>query len=181
MMINLTRAAAVGAATIGLLLGASGQAFAAAPVPAAVSAGAAGTQACQPAGTQYNTSQSVSYIANGTSRIYGSAGGTLTIAAGTSKTISGSLQTTASAEAGVVFAKASVSVGVTIGLSKTVTTTNSYSWVVPANQNPGWIELGSAGYQISWTKGTWQSPCTWVQTGSGSILGATSNQYFTHS
>lgn len=181
MKTNLTRAAAVGAVTLGLLLGASGQAFAAAPAAATVSAGEVNPRACQPAGVQYNTTQSVSYITDGASRIYGSPGGTLTIASGTSKAISGSLQTTASAEAGVVFAKASVSVGVTIGLTRTVTTTNSYSWVVPADQNPGWIELGSAGYQINWTKGSWQSPCTWVQTGSGRVLGATSNQYFTHS
>ncbi|MDQ1653858.1 MAG: hypothetical protein QOI35_3058 [Cryptosporangiaceae bacterium] len=113
--------------------------------------------------------------------MYGQGGGTLSIAAGKTITVSGSLQGTVSAAAGVVFEQVSVSVSATVSKSSAVTTTNGFSWPVPANQNPGWIEMGAQGYQISWTQGYYRTPCIWVQTDSGTLLGVTPNVRFIHS
>lgn len=164
---------------VSLAIGAA-LAFGTVSVPAYAS-DTVGPQVCEPSGTQYTTTQYTKYIGNSSTRVYGASGGTLTISAGKQTTVSGSLQGTASAEAGVIFAKASASVGISIGLSKTVTVTNSYSWKVPASQSVGWIELGSAGYQITWSKGYYSTPCVWNRTGGGTILGATSSPYFAHS
>ncbi|MBB5866813.1 hypothetical protein F4553_000192 [Allocatelliglobosispora scoriae] len=132
-------------------------------------------------GTFYYESHTDRYIGNPNTRVYGQAGGTLSISQGQSTTVSGSLQTTVSADAGVVFAKVGTSVGVTVGLSSQVTTTIGYTWTVPSNQSTGWIEMGSHGYQISWYKGYYISPCTWKQSGSGTLLGASKNAQFAHS
>lgn len=172
----------------GLVLGAGSTAFAA-PGPVAngvtpaVCTGIA--QAVGPAPQayteSYNTSQTDKYIGNSATRVYGQSGGTLSITSGTSTTTSGSLQTTATVDANAVFAGASLAVGVTIGLSKSVTTTIGYNWTVPSTQSTGWVEMGSHGYQISWNKGHYNAPCTWVQDGSGTVLGTTSNAQFAHS
>src|SRR5882757_5200308 len=64
---------------------------------------------CSPPG--YLTSQSAVFVPNTATRVYGQSGGTLSIDKGTTKTVSGSLQTTVSADAGVIFAQVSTSVG----------------------------------------------------------------------
>jgi hypothetical protein len=112
---------------------------------------------CAPPG--YLTSQSARYIGNPATREYGRAGGTLSIAQDTTRTISGTLQTTVSADAGVIFAKVSTSVGISVG----------------------WVEMGSHGYQISWRYGSYNSSCNFVTSRSGSLSGVTSNVEFTHS
>jgi hypothetical protein len=182
MRVLIKRTVMAAALAGGILAVTSMPAFAGAPLAStpAVHESIASLQSCQ-GGVVYNTSLTSLYLGDTSTRVWGAGGGTLTIASGKSVTTSGSLQTTASAEAGVVFAKVSVSVGVTVGLSTTNTTTNSYSWPVPTSQNPGWIEMGHYGYQISWDKGIYQSPCKWVQTGSGTLRGSTGNFYFNHS
>src|SRR5205085_2653779 len=52
----------------------------------------------------------------------------------TTGTVSGSVTGTASAEAGVIFAKASVSIGVTVGASWSKSDTWSYSKPVPSGK-----------------------------------------------
>jgi hypothetical protein len=99
----------------------------------------------------------------------------LVISKATTTTVSGSLQTTVSTEANAVFAKASASVGMTIGLSKAVTTTVGGAWLVPATRNPGWLEMGARGSQMSWVAYHYNSPCTYVKEKSGKLLGPTGN------
>lgn len=174
--LNRSLFGALGAASI-LMAGMAVPANAA-PAPASVVPNS--VQVCQ-SGSVYSTTQSGRYIGNSGTRVYGKAGGNLSISSGTSTTVSGSLQTTVSAEAGAIFAKASASVGLTVGLSKTVSTTVGYSWTVPSSQPSGWIEMGAHGFQISWEKGHYNSPCTYVRDSTGNLLGATSNVEFSHS
>jgi hypothetical protein len=134
---------------------------------------------CAPPG--YLTTQSARYIGNPATREYGRSGGNLAIEQDITRTISGTLQTTVSADAGVIFAKVSTSVGVSVGLSKSVASAAGYTWRVPSNQSVGWVEMGSHGYQISWRYGSYNSSCGFVTSRSGSLSGATSNVEFTHS
>jgi hypothetical protein len=134
---------------------------------------------CSPPG--YLTSQSAQFVPNTATRVYGQSGGTLSIQKGTTTTVSGSLQTTVSADAGVIFAQVSTSVGITVGLSKAVTTTVGYSWAVPSSQPTGWLEMGAHGYQISWKYGSYNSHCQFVTTRTGSLSGVSSNVQFAHS
>jgi hypothetical protein len=131
-------------------------------------------------GYYWKTNPVYKFVGSG-QRVYGQSGGTITITKGTTKTISGSITGTTSGEANIIFAKATVSVGVTIGGSYAVTVTNAYSWQVPANQANGWVEMGSAGYRIDWQKGIYQAPCTFVTKGSGVITGVTKSPAFAHS
>lgn len=111
-------------------------------------------------------------------RVDGDPGITLSIQVNKTYAVNASLQTTASVDAGVVFAKVGGSVAATVGASSSVSTANGGAWTVPAGGQRGWLEIGSSGYQISWEKGTWQSPCTWVPAGSGTTEGATGNTSF---
>jgi hypothetical protein len=86
-----------------------------------------------------------------------------------------------SAEAGVIFAQVSTSVGVSVGLSKSVTTTVGYSWPVPASQPTGWLEMGAHGYQINWKYGSYNAHCQFVTTRTGGLSGVSSNVQFAHS
>ncbi|WP_299955380.1 hypothetical protein [uncultured Modestobacter sp.] len=138
------------------------------------------TQACSAPGTQTQTTQRGIHISKGAYRAYGQGGGTITITKGQTTTTTGTLQTTASVEAGVIFSKVSASVGVSVALSKAVTTTAGYSWTVPGT-GQGWVEMGSYGYQIHWEKGHYNSPCTWVKTSQGDLSGTTSSPDFIHS
>lgn len=129
----------------------------------------------------YHMSEKGRYIGNRNTRTYGASGGVLSISRGKTVTVTGSLTTTATAEAGVIFAQASASVGVSVGLSKAVTTTVGYTWAVPKTQPEGWVEMGSHGYTVDWTFGHYVSPCTWYVTRRGQVVGATSNVQFAHS
>jgi hypothetical protein len=133
-----------------------------------------------PPGWNYNTTQVDRYVGNRATRVFGAPGTLLQISRGTTKTVSGELQTTATVEAGVIFAKVSATVGVTVGLSMAVTTTQGGEWLVPATKPSGWFEMGAHGYQINWKKGTYVSPCRFVVADFGSLLGPTSSPYFMH-
>jgi hypothetical protein len=176
MLIRKRAALAAAAIAAALVSGTATSAMASPAAPAAVH-----PNVCVAPGTYYNTSQSSRYIGNTGTRVYGQSGGTLSITKNRTITVSGSLQTTLSADAGIVLADVSTSVGITVGLSYAVTTTTGYSWTVPSTQSTGWIEMGAHGYSISWTKGHYNSPCTWVQTGSGYMIGTTHNVQFAHS
>jgi hypothetical protein len=166
-----------GAMAAATLIAVSGSVLAAAPAQAA---SVITPQVCE-TGTFYNEHHSATYVGNGNTKVYGQGGGTLSISSGKTITVSGSLQGTVSAAAGVVFEQVSVSVSATVGRSSAVTTTNGYSWAVPKSQSTGWIEMGAHGYNISWTHGYYRTPCIWVQTDSGTLLGTTSNVQFIHS
>lgn len=167
---------ALGAAAA-VVLGGAAPAMAAAPQPHQVT-----PQLCvSPAGPYTQTSQTGIHISQGAYRAYGQGGGTITVSKGKTVTLSGTLQSTVSADAGVIFAKVSASVGVSVGLSKAVTATSSYSYAVPAGVSQGWVEMGSHGYQIHWEKGHYASPCTWIVDSSGNLSGTTDQVDFTHS
>ncbi|MGO4596932.1 hypothetical protein [Terrabacter sp. 2RAF25] len=129
----------------------------------------------------YTTSQSPTYRGDYNTRTYGKSGGTLTISLGESVTTGGSITGTTSAEAGVIFAKASVSVGVTIKKDWTSSVTRAYAWKVPSTQSTGWIEAGHHAYKVTYTKKTVVPPCTLHTDKTGTIVGNTSAIEFTHS
>ncbi|MCW2503552.1 MAG: hypothetical protein JWO79_1836 [Actinomycetia bacterium] len=166
-----------GAMAAATLIAVSGSVLAAAPAQAA---SVITPQVCE-TGTFYNEHHSATYVGNGNTKVYGQGGGTLSIAAGKTITVSGSLQGTATFEAGAIFERVSIAVSATVGRSSAVTTTNTYSWPVPKSQSTGWIEMGAHRYNISWTQGYYRTPCIWVQTDSGTLLGVTPNVRFIHS
>lgn len=130
---------------------------------------------------QYSVSTTSVYVGNIDERVYGKSGGTLTISKGTTQTWSGSITGTTTAEAGVIFAKASASVGITISSSRTQSLTVGYSWTVPSTQSTGWIEAGNRGYNVKYTKYNYLSPCKYNVLKTGTVKGVTSNVMFTHS
>ncbi|MGP9501096.1 hypothetical protein ACT3TS_02645 [Specibacter sp. AOP5-B1-6] len=134
---------------------------------------------CQ-AGYVFDTTQKDVYLPNPGKRVYATNGGTLSFTSADASTVSGSLSVTASADAGLIFTKVGLSVGVTVSHTATATTTVGYSWEVSAGQD-GWIEMGAHGYQINYTKSHYNSPCTEVIDQTDTIVGATENAWFTHS
>jgi len=147
--------------------------------PAAPAAPAAASVCDEPPGL--TTTQTARYIGNPATRTFGPRGTVLAISRGTTTTVSGSLQTTVGAEAGVIFGKVSASIGLTVGLSKAVTVTTTGTWLVPATQPLGWLEMGSHGFQISWSRYHYVTPCRRVTDRRATLLGATSNVQFAHS
>lgn len=129
----------------------------------------------------YYTTPSATYRADSDTRTYGRSGGTLTITLGESVTTGGSISGTTTAEAGVIFAKASVSVGVTIKKDWTNSVTRAYSWPVPSKQSTGWIEAGHRAYYVSYKQYRVDANCLDKLVKSGKILGNTSNIRFNHS
>ena len=144
---------------------------------------AANAAACETGST--HTSRTLThastYLGNANNRVYGQSGGTIGISYGETWTTSGTLSVSGTVKAGVVFANVSVTVGVSVSLSRGTTATSSYSWKVPKSQKSGWVERGNYGYKGSYTYGYYKSPCTWVKLGSGSYKGATARPWYTHS
>jgi hypothetical protein len=151
------------------------------PAAAVVTAPSSYAACAEVGNVYYTTTQSPTYRGDSDTRTYGRSGGTLTIALGESVTTGGSITGTTSAEAGVIFAKASVSVGVTIKKDWTSSVTRSYSWKVPSTQSTGWIEAGHHAYKVSYTKKTLVAPCNLRTDKTGTIVGNTSAIEFTHS
>lgn len=136
-----------------------------------------GTQA---AGSEYEVQAYETYVP-GDQRVYGEAGGVLNFDVGEQTTASVTVDGSTTAEAGAVFAKASLTLGISVGASSSVTTNQGYTWTVPADQPLGWIEVGRMGYQLDWQRGHYNSPCTWVQEASGSTLSVSDMIAFSHS
>lgn len=164
------------------------------PVAAAVAAGIAvaaapasladtsGTSSCPEVGqVSYTTTQTATYRGDRSTRTYGASGGVLEITLGESVTTGGSITGTISTEANAIFAKASVSVGVTIKKDWTSSVTRGYKWTVPSNQNPGWIEAGHRAYNVNYIKRQIVAPCNVKTVKTGTILGNTANVQFIHS
>ena len=163
-----------------LVLGASGALVAAVsvllPTPAsAVTTGEQQPAVCDPGGKppyySFSGKRPV-YIRAKDGRVYGQSGVTLSISKGVSKTIGGSLTGTSAAEAGAIFAKASVSLAISVQYSRTTTTTFGGSWTVPKNQSTGWLEVGTkGGYTFKWKRYHYRTPCTKVVDGHGTARG----------
>lgn len=167
-------------------LGMSGMVVAVASVLAPTTASADAT-ACDPGGKApyYSFSgKKPIYIRAKDGRVYGQSGVTLGISKGVSKTIGGSVTGTGSAEAGAIFAKASVSLAISVQYTRTTTTTFSGSWTVPKSQSTGWLEVGTnEGYTFNWKRYHYKSPCTQVVDASGTAKGpkTTAALMFKHS
>ena len=131
--------------------------------------------------TWCSTSSSATYVGDRSTRAYGDAGGTLSITVGRQVTTGGSISGTTTAEAGVIFAKASVQVGVTVHRDWSNSVSHTYSWTVPSTQRVGWLEAGHRAYWVSYSKKVLSWPCTPRVVKSGKILGNTSNIQFKHS
>jgi hypothetical protein len=144
-------------------------------------------QVCNPGGKSpyYKFSgKKLTYLRARDGRIYGQSGVTLSISKGVSKTIGGSVTGTGSAEAGVIFAKASVSLAISVQYSRTTTTTFGASWTVPKSQPTGWLEVGTNnGYTFRWKRYHYRSPCTVVVDAHGTAKGPkrTAALFFKHS
>jgi hypothetical protein len=107
----------------------------------------------------------------GTDRDYGDAGVVVAIAVGEATTWTGSVTGGVSAEAGIIFAKASTSFSVTISASHSTTVTKSGSWTVPESaRKGGYLEAGASGISFDYKKTYWVSPCK-KKTVSGSAKG----------
>ncbi len=111
----------------------------------------------------------------GSYQLPGSPGANLTIAVGTSSTVTGSVTVSTSVEAGAIFAKASVSAGITLSASTTSTATYSVNATIPAEG--GYIELGSEGRSFNWSATTYNNNCVVTNQESGSGTGATTTPY----
>jgi len=116
-------------------------------------------------------------------RLYGDPGILLEISKGESSSISGSITGTTTAEAGIVFAKASVAVSISISKEKTVTTTKGGSWRVPKKaKKRGWLEMGALGYNITWYKKIWNpGKCKYVKSPRKKVKGVSPSAWIKHS
>lgn len=82
--------------------------------------------------------------------VTGGPGVTLSITRSKSFTVSGSVTGTAGFDAGAIIAKASASVGVTLGASYSSTITHGGSWKVPRTWKVGELAVGSLTYSGKW-------------------------------
>lgn len=132
----------------------------AAPAASAATSDTAQRRVCE-TGTFYSFSgKKAIYLRARNGRVYGQRGVTLSISKGVSKTIGGSVTGTASAEAGVIFAKASASLSISVEVSRTTTTTFGASWKVPKKQAVGWLKVGTRnGHTFKWQRYHYASPC----------------------
>ncbi|GAB2977926.1 hypothetical protein [Nocardioides montaniterrae] len=121
----------------------------------------------------------------GYSSVSGDPGVTLQIAKGRDFGVSGSITTTASVSAGVIFAKVSTAVGVTVGGSYNRSNQISGSWTVPHTykyRHGGTLEIGAIhyyGYIRRWHETGATCTRTWARV--GRFNAATQQFYFHHS
>lgn len=123
------------------------------------------------------------YIPDSSSRVYGTSNVTLTLTVGKSWSVSGSVTGTAGSDAGVIFAKASASLSVSLTGTRSGTLTQGGSWTVPSGRT-GWFEIGTTNaYSFKWSKFKLDSKCNNVilASGTGKAPTKTANPMFTHS
>ncbi|NYE93988.1 hypothetical protein FHU41_000209 [Psychromicrobium silvestre] len=130
---------------------------------------------CSSSNVDIAISQVARHYVKGSYRLAGSPGAHLTIAAGTTSTITGTITLSTTVEAGAIFAKASVSAGVSLALSKATTVTYSVSATIPSQG--GYIELGADGRSFAWTATRYNNNCVVSSHQVGSAVGATSTPY----
>lgn len=149
-----------------------------------VGAAQAATPTVVPAGTNSLCSSSnwdvgVSQVARkyvkGNYRISGSPGTTLSIAVGTSSSVTGTVSVSATAEAGAIFAKASVTAGVSLAVGRTVTAQYTATATVPASG--GYLELGAEGRSFAFVAKRYNNNCVLLEQHTGTGLGVTTTPY----
>ncbi|WP_029146015.1 hypothetical protein [Microbacterium luticocti] len=93
-------------------------------------------------------------------RVTGPGGTTISISRGAGTTFSVDVSASATAEAGVIFAKASATLGISVSNTWTSNTTYRDSWAIPKSYSRGYLAIGNPKYRITATV-TYQSPnCT---------------------
>lgn len=96
------------------------------------------------------------------SSVTGGPGVTLVISTSTTFTVSGSITATTGISVSNVVASVKADVGVTIGQSKSGTTSNSGSWTVPSTYKIGRLAIGAIKYSGTTTRYLENSSCTLV-------------------
>jgi hypothetical protein len=114
----------------------------------------------------------------GTFRAYGDGGATLTISAGQTSEVHSDVSGSGSVSVGSVIAQASVTAGVTLGESYSVTQSASGSYTVPDGLTGQYVELGAAGRSFDWSATTYNSGCVVTDQQSGSSVAPTDSPYF---
>ncbi|PRX49992.1 hypothetical protein B0I33_102108 [Prauserella shujinwangii] len=128
--------------------------------PAALGAGAQAVAACPEVGNVYYSisNSSRSWIKTNLRSDYLRGPGTITYNKTTTSTVNASVSGTTSAEAGVVFAKASVSLSVTVGASYSKSDSWSYSATVPSGKTKR-LQQYKEGRKFTATKTRIVAPC----------------------
>ncbi len=98
---------------------------------------------------------------------YGKGGSTLSESIAKGDSWSGTLTGTVGTEAGVIFAKATVSVSASLQKSRTSTITRGGSWTIPSSRASGWVAMGAGGYRFTWKYGHYSATCAYVLDRSG--------------
>ena len=136
---------------------------------------------CEPSPSYSFTSVTTQWKATNLKSSYITGPGTITFSKGRSYTVSASMTATVSAEAGIVFAKASASLGITVGASYTSTVQYAYALNVASGQTRAMQQYKRAK-KFNVTKYRVTSPCTLtkIYSASGIIApyGSTAEQYF---
>jgi hypothetical protein len=125
------------------------------------SAATAQPNSCPP-DNQYSVSNALgTFVPDNDKKVYGATGVTLSlsVAAGTSWT--GSVGGSVSGDISLIVAAAQMSVNGSISYSKSTTVNLGGSWTVPANQQSGWLALGSQGYSMHWQLAGYTATCAY--------------------
>ena len=155
--------------------------------PAAASGAAGADPVCAGAGgdgDRYDVSTSPLYLPRHApgARAYASAGTTIVMSTSRPFDVEASPGTTAAVDADAVLARVSEVLEIPVATSASVGGGGgSGSWTVPPDQGLGWLEVGGAGYQVDWRRGTCSPDGAFTVVGSGTMQAATRNASFTHS
>ncbi|GAB3147014.1 hypothetical protein GCM10027058_05300 [Microbacterium neimengense] len=133
---------------------------------------------CSGSGPDIAVSNVSTVYVPGTFRAYGDGGATLTISAGQTSEVHSDVSVSGSVSVGSVIAQASVTAGVTLGESYSVTQSASGSYTVPDGLTGQYIELGAAGRSFDWSAATYNSGCVLIDQQSGSSIAPTDSPYF---
>lgn len=99
-------------------------------------------------GVKSTVVRNAGYVQNG-DRVTGDPGMTIKISRSSGTQFSVGVSASATAEAGLVFARASATAGISLTHSWTTTRTEERSWTVPNNGRRGWISIGSDKYEVT--------------------------------
>lgn len=124
-----------------------------------------------------NASTTFTQASQSNSSVTGGPGVTLAISTSATFTVSGTISSSVDVTASTVVASVKSSLGVSITTSKSGTTTNSGSWVVPLDYEIGRLAIGSMKYKGTVTKYLENSNCVQVQQGTSAAYNAPVNEW----
>jgi hypothetical protein len=172
---------AIGAMALAVLIVAgSGSAASAAPGKAADDGQVRPNAECSGSNIVYKTtgvSSVFTQAAGSLSSVTGGPGVTLEISTSETFEVSGSISATTSVSLSSVVASVQQDVGVTIGVSKSGTTTNAGSWTVPSDYVLGRLALGAVKYSGTTTQYLENSGCNLIKQGESAAFDAPSQEW----